>query len=306
MHTRLQSNVISLANAAKQPPSSAQATPLIAMSHEEVRLLLANQLQSTLVLEEILALFFKISQRLVSYQSLTFTHKAQDVVIELGAVHSYAINYTLNYQQEDLGSITFTRNKEFSEQELADFESIMCSLVFPLRNGLLYAAALKNALRDPLTGIGNRSAMQQTLQRDIHTAVRHQQPLSVLMIDIDHFKRINDKYGHSAGDYVLTQVTQHIQQQLRTTDALFRYGGEEFLAVLPNTAKQYAILVAQRILDHLTQLTIQVEQQHIKVTASIGCAILADKDTMDSLLQRSDRALYKAKNHGRNQVQVAP
>ncbi|HZJ94947.1 MAG TPA: GGDEF domain-containing protein [Thiopseudomonas sp.] len=158
----------------------------------------------------------------------------------------------------------------------------------------------------PLTGIGNRSAMQQTLQRDIHTAVRQQQLLSVLMIDIDHFKRINDRHGHSAGDHVLTQVAQHIQQQLRATDALFRYGGEEFLAVLPNTAEHYAVLVARRILDHLALLKIQSEQHNVKVTASIGCAVLAETDTVDSLLRRSDRALYKAKNNGRNQVQVAP
>lgn len=237
---------------------------------------------------------------------MTFNHKAQDIFIELGAVQNYAANYTLNYQKEDLGSLIFTRSTIFSEQELADFESILCSLVFPLRNGLLYAAALKNALRDPLTGIGNRSAMQQTLQRDIHTALRHQQPLAVLMIDIDHFKRINDKYGHSAGDHVLTQVAQHIQQQLRTTDALFRYGGEEFLAVLPNTAERYAVLVARRILDNLALLKIPIEQQNAKVTASVGCAVLAEQDTMDSLLQRSDRALYKAKDNGRNQVQTAP
>lgn len=148
--------------------------------------------------------------------------------------------------------------------------------------------------------------MQQTLQRDIHTAVRQQQLLSVLMIDIDHFKRINDRHGHSAGDHVLTQVAQHIQQQLRATDALFRYGGEEFLAVLPNTAEHYAVLVARRILDHLALLKIQSEQHNVKVTASIGCAVLAETDTVDSLLRRSDRALYRAKNNGRNQVQVAP
>ena len=262
-------------------------------------------MQSSLDITTILGLFFKSSQRLVKYSSLSFQHAAHAIKVELGSAEEHSVNYNLNYYGDFLGNIVFTRANRFSEQELGDFESIISSLIFPLRNGLLYAAALQNALKDPLTGIGNRISMQQTLQRDIDTAQRHEQALSVLMIDIDYFKRINDTYGHSAGDAVLVEVAQHIQKQLRTTDALFRYGGEEFLAVLPNTCSQHASLVAERLRESLEALEINIEGHIITVTSSTGCATLRTDDSQHSLLQRSDVALYAAKHNGRNQVQLA-
>ncbi len=306
MNTQLISNVISLEKTAQaRTADKSDMLPLIALSHEELRQLLTTQLQSSLDITTILGLFFKSSQRLVKYSSLSFQHAAHAIKVELGSAEEHSVNYNLNYYGDFLGNIVFTRANRFSEQELGDFESIISSLIFPLRNGLLYAAALQNALKDPLTGIGNRISMQQTLQRDIDTAQRHEQALSVLMIDIDYFKRINDTYGHSAGDAVLVEVAQHIQKQLRTTDALFRYGGEEFLAVLPNTCSQHAALAAERLRENLESLVINFEGQAITVTASTGCATLRNEDSQHTLLQRSDVALYAAKNNGRNQVQLA-
>ena len=306
MNTQLISNVISLEKTAQaRTADKSDMLPLIALSHEELRQLLTTQLQSSLDITTILGLFFKSSQRLVKYSSLSFQHAAHAIKVELGSAEEHSVNYNLNYYGDSLGNIVFTRANRFSEQELGDFESIISSLIFPLRNGLLYAAALQNALKDPLTGIGNRISMQQTLQRDIDTAQRHEQALSVLMIDIDYFKRINDTYGHSAGDAVLVEVAQHIQKQLRTTDALFRYGGEEFLAVLPNTCSQHASLVAERLRESLEALEINIEGHIITVTSSTGCATLRTDDSQHSLLQRSDVALYAAKHNGRNQVQLA-
>ncbi len=306
MNTQLTSNVISLDTTANaRVADKVEMLPLIALSHEELRQLLASQLQTSLDIKTILAMFFKSSQRLVEYASLNYQHAAHEIVVELGSNQTHSVNYTLNYQGEFLGHLVFTRDNRFSEQELGDFESILSSLIFPLRNALLYAAALQNALKDPLTGIGNRISMQETLQRDIDTAQRHDQALSVLMIDIDYFKQINDTYGHSAGDLVLEHVAQHIQKQLRTTDALFRYGGEEFLAVLPNTCSQHAALAAERLRENLESLVINFEGQTITVTASTGCATLRNEDSQHTLLQRSDVALYAAKNNGRNQVQLA-
>ncbi|MDY0248826.1 MAG: GGDEF domain-containing protein [Pseudomonas sp.] len=306
MNTQLISNVISLEKTAStRLADKVEMLPLIALSHEELRQLLATQLQTSLDINVILALFFKSSQRLIEYASLNYKHVAHEIVVDLGNSQEHSVNYTLNYQGDFLGDLAFTRDSPFSEQEMGDFESIISSLVFPLRNSLLYAAALKSALKDPLTGIGNRFSMQQTLQRDIDTAQRHEQALSVLMIDIDYFKRINDTYGHSAGDSVLVQVAQHIQQQLRTTDALFRFGGEEFLAVLPNTCSQHAALAAERLRESLESLVINYQEHAITVTASIGCATLRNEDSQQTLLQRSDVALYAAKHSGRNQVQLA-
>lgn len=306
MNTQLVSNVISLENiASARIAEKADMLPLIALSHEELRQLLATQLQTSLEIKTILALFFASSRRLIEYSSLNFKHSAHEISVEIGCAQEHSVNYNLNYQGDFLGNLVFTRKSPFSEQELADFESILSSLIFPLRNGLMYAAALQNALKDPLTGIGNRISMQQTLQRDIDTAQRHEQALSILMIDIDYFKRINDSYGHSAGDSVLIHVAQHIQKQLRTTDAVFRYGGEEFLAVLPNTCSEHAAMVAERLRESIEELVINYAEHAISVTASMGCATLRAEDSQQSVLLRSDVALYAAKHNGRNQVQLA-
>lgn len=307
MHTQPLSNVIHIEKKTAQRLKDTVSTqPLIALSAAEVRQQLLMQLQSSLDLRAVLTMFFNTSQRLVAYDSLIFNHAAHDAEVVLGATHSqHRIQYTLNYQSEFLGDITFTRAQRFSDLELGNLESIMSSLVLPLRNALLYSAALQNALKDPLTGTGNRNSMQATLERDIAIAHRHNHALSVLMIDIDYFKRINDIYGHNMGDMVLIKVAQTLEKQLRNTDSLFRYGGEEFLVALPNTASTEAALVAERLRESLESLLISNEQGVINVTASLGCATLNTDESLSSLLQRSDKALYAAKHNGRNQVQYA-
>lgn len=306
MNTQPTARVINIEkNISKRIDGAPEILPLITLSHAELRQLLSTQLQSSLDIKDILAMFFKTTQRLISYDSLTYKHTGHTIVAELGISKKHSVTYNLSYQGEYLGDISFTRENMFSEDELGDFESIIASLIFPLRNCLLYSATLQSALKDPLTGVGNRVSMQQTLQRDIDTAQRHEQALSVLMIDIDYFKCVNDGYGHSAGDAVLEQVAQHIQKQLRTADALFRFGGEEFLAVMPNTCSQHAGLVAERLRESLESLQTRYEEHVITVTASIGGATLRSEDTQQTLLQRSDVALYAAKNNGRNQVQLA-
>lgn len=306
MNTQPTANIINIEkNASKRIGGAAEVLPLITLTHAELRQLLSMQLQSSLDITDVLQMFFQTTQRLIAYNSLSYKHAGHSVEVELGTNKNHSVTYNLNYHGEYLGDITFTRESVFVETELGDFESIIASLIFPLRNCLLYTAALQSALKDPLTGVGNRVSMQQTLQRDIDTAQRHEQALSVLMIDIDYFKCVNDGYGHSAGDAVLEKVAQHIQKQLRTTDALFRYGGEEFLAVMPNTCSQHAGLVAERLRESLESLQIKHEKHVITVTASIGCATLRHEDTQKTLLQRSDIALYAAKNNGRNQVQLA-
>jgi diguanylate cyclase (GGDEF)-like protein len=306
MNTQPTANIINIEkNSSKCIADTVDVLPLITLSHAELRQLLSMQLQSSLDITDVLGMFFKTTQRLIAYDSLSYTHAGHALMTELGANKNHSVTYNLNYHGEYLGDITFTRDSIFVEAELGDFESIIASLIFPLRNCLLYSAALQSALKDPLTGAGNRFSMQQTLQRDIDIAQRHGQALSALMIDIDYFKCVNDGYGHSAGDAVLEQVAQHIQKQLRTADALFRYGGEEFLVVMPNTCSQHAGLVAERLRECLEQLQINYNGHVITITASVGCASLRTTDTQQTLLQRSDVALYAAKKNGRNQVQLA-
>ena len=184
-------------------------------------------------------------------------------------------------------------------------ESLIASLLYPLRNALLYRAAIQTALRDSLTGTGNRIAMDQALGREVELARRNLMPLSILMLDLDHFKRINDQYGHSHGDEALRTVAMAIKGSLRNVDMVFRFGGEEFLALLSNTSSAGAIQVGERLRHAVEDLQFTVDGQPVPLSISLGCASLAAGEGVDDLLRRADAALYAAKRDGRNRLACA-
>jgi diguanylate cyclase (GGDEF)-like protein len=259
-------------------------------------------LQTSLDVERILCLFFTELQLALPADTLSYRHSSSDVHLEIGTPATHSASYRLSYENEDLGELSLRRQRRFSEQELAQLESLLTSLLLPLRNALLYRAAIQSALRDPLTRTGNRIAMDQALQREIDVARRRQQPLSLLMLDIDHFKQINDRYGHCAGDEALKTVAHAIKNQLRNIDSVYRYGGEEFLVLLANTACADAALVAERLRLAIEQLRCEVQSAPISLSISLGCATLKPGETPDTLLDRTDRALYRAKAGGRNRL----
>jgi diguanylate cyclase (GGDEF)-like protein/PAS domain S-box-containing protein len=152
---------------------------------------------------------------------------------------------------------------------------------------------------DPLTGAGNRLKFDGELQKELIRAQRYQLPLAFMLCDIDHFKRINDTYGHYRGDVVLKRFVQIIQDSRRETDQLFRWGGEEFAILCPHTNTDDAVAFAERIRKLVEGEDFKTEQP---VTVSIGVAVFRKDDTGDSLLRRADGALYEAKRTGRNRV----
>lgn len=156
--------------------------------------------------------------------------------------------------------------------------------------------------KDPLTGSENRRAMTAILQREIARAQREGEPMSVVMIDIDHFKKINDTHGHAAGDAALIHLTQIARSVLRGNDAFVRYGGEEFLLVLAETGKAGAVFVAQRLQQALAKLPFMHLGQAITMTFSAGVSGLIEDDSEAALLRRADMALYEAKRNGRNRI----
>lgn len=158
------------------------------------------------------------------------------------------------------------------------------------------------ALSDKLTGLANRQALDIVLQRDMAEHRRTGMGVAILLLDLDHFKDINDKYGHLAGDAVLTFVAQAIRSQLRDSDMVGRWGGEEFMVILKRTDLNAATLVAEKIRQHLATAKATYAAHAIGLSCSIGVAILHDDDTADTLLTRADRGLYAAKQGGRNLV----
>jgi diguanylate cyclase (GGDEF)-like protein/putative nucleotidyltransferase with HDIG domain len=163
------------------------------------------------------------------------------------------------------------------------------------------------ASRDSLTGLPNRRAFMQTLTREAAVATRTGWPLSLMMIDLDHFKKLNDTYGHQAGDFVLQRASRRMASQLRRTDEVARYGGEEFVVILPNTRLDQAREVAEQLCSALRCDPLTFEGQSISVTASIGVSEVQEchVDDATELIRLADEALYAAKSQGRDRVVVA-
>ncbi len=157
------------------------------------------------------------------------------------------------------------------------------------------------AFNDYLTGLPNRRGIERILQDEVERARRYGRPLSVVMVDLDHLKRVNDAFGHDVGDRALQEVAQLLSRELRRTDRIGRWGGEEFIIVAPETDRKAAWVLAQRLKETLENRRFD---QVGTITASYGVASFRPDDTVQSLIKRADEALYRAKTGGRNRVEV--
>ena len=189
-----------------------------------------------------------------------------------------------------------------------DAEIAKLALVFAnqaavaIENALLFEQVQRLAVTDPLTNLNNRRYFFEVAHREMERARRYQSPLSLIMIDIDRFKEVNDTHGHLIGDIVLKHIADRLHAQLREIDVLCRYGGEEFVILLPDTTLEAAYQVAERLRQAITETSIQVEDIEVEVTTSLGVARMgAENDKIDDLVRDADQALYQAKAAGRNQ-----
>jgi diguanylate cyclase (GGDEF)-like protein len=166
----------------------------------------------------------------------------------------------------------------------------------------------RNATTDALTGLSNRHAMEETFPREVSRCLQSNQPVSLIMIDVDQFKAFNDMFGHVAGDRALTVVAHILQKQFRPRDLLVRFGGDEFAVLLPGMGVTEALAIAERVRDAVSGTTGDGEDSLIQVPVqvSMGVAELEQGETFDSLLRAADAALYRAKDAGRNAVRTSP
>ena len=158
------------------------------------------------------------------------------------------------------------------------------------------------AMHDSLTGLFNHAAFLDQLDKEILRARRQHTPLAVIMADLDHFKTINDRYGHLTGDSVLRETARRLRTSLRASDVIGRYGGEEFIVAAPGCTTGDAALLAERLRSSICDAPIEVPTGKIKVTLSLGVAAAINAST--SLLRAADEALYRAKDAGRNRVEI--
>lgn len=196
-------------------------------------------------------------------------------------------------------------------EQMTFYNGIVQAILIALGYIILTTERLQQELRaqaalDPLTGIFNRRAFFEAAAGRVAEAVRARQPVSVLAVDLDHFKRINDGYGHSVGDRVLRHFVRTARRELREQDTMARFGGEEFVALLPRVGVSEAESVAERLARRFAETPLLVDARPVEATVSVGVAELdAGGERLEGLLKRADDALYRAKCRGRNQVQRA-
>jgi diguanylate cyclase (GGDEF)-like protein len=265
---------------------------------------LLQKLQTSLDIEEIISLFSSHILDILPHEGYSFNESDLAISFQAGRQSRHNISYNLSIEEDRLGSLTFYRNWKFKEKELEKLELILGQLLYPLRNGLRYQHALECAYYDRLTGLRNRTSMELEAPRTLETALRTGSSLSIMMIDIDHFKSINDTHGHLCGDQILKQIGQIVSRTVRASDLAFRFGGEEIAIMLPNASAKGASQLAERLRTEIRSLE-YCDQPGLSVSVSIGIATLQSDDELYSLFERADQALYTAKQTGRDRVCVA-
>ena len=268
---------------------------------KQLLLELSNKLHSTLDLKNLITLFKLEITPVLNLDEIIYHEPDNNSDIEPKGRHM--LSYQLVLHKKALGEIALIRRTRFTSKEQHFVEKILVSLLSPLNNALEYHNALHAALHDQLTGVFNRFAMDNIFSREMGLAHRNYSPLSIIALDIDFFKQVNDNYGHASGDCVLKHLTYCVSQCIRNTDVIFRYGGEEFTILLNNTDLEGALQLAERIRKTVEQTPCLCNDgKEISITVSLGISTLNSQDSQDSLFERADKALYQAKKSGRNRV----
>lgn len=223
----------------------------------------------------------------------SYSQKLHKYLIPLRSSHG--ADQTMPYMQQ---SCTFGPLRDEQKEIVSVYITIQDVTDF-----VMYEQKLVQMARvDGLTGVYNRRYLDMRLKEELDRSRRHGNSFSLLILDIDHFKTINDRHGHLCGDYVLRDLARKLQQQLRTTDIIGRYGGEEFCCLLPETSLQQALIFAERCRDKIAKELFSCDGQTIRITISLGATEQQDGDTLEGIVRRADVALYEAKHGGRNLV----
>ena len=208
---------------------------------------------------------------------------------------------------ENVGILALTRPDDdpLTDVEIRFLSAIAATLSLTIRHTALVDELRESSTHDELTGLANRRLLGARLKREIDRAKRFETDLAVLMLDIDHFKQLNDRFGHPKGDAVLKDVARVLEEGVRSVDTVARAGGEEFVVVLPRTDAEAAERVADKLRSRIAAHEMAGLEGQAKVTISLGVAVLMPGETGESLLERADRALYDAKEAGRDRVRLS-
>lgn len=260
-------------------------------------------LQTLLLQDNIPALLKRVHERLqdfVAFQGISFTGMDNRIQVHEGMLSTHQIRYPLLIQKQPLGHVILSRDTPFTEGERQRLRILLHHLCFAINPILKYQEALDNARTCPLTRIPNRRAFQEELSRAVTQAVRNQNHFSLLVLDIDDFKKVNDTHGHDVGDVILTEFTARLVHLCRHADRLFRIGGEEFAFLLMDTDEEHGQYLADRIQQACLDHPIASPAGLLSITVSMGlCAWRVGTDE-HTLFKKADQAMYLAKKSGKN------
>ena len=217
----------------------------------------------------------------------------------------YFVSIPLMIEQEIVGvlNINDVGQDSFDVGDLDFILKLSEFIAMSISNAVLYEQTNKLAVTDGLTGISNRPSVEKSLQIEFERSKRYNSPLSFIILDVDHFKDVNDTYGHQKGDEILIAVASLLKKACRANDIAARYGGEEFIMVLPQSNAQGAFKIAERVREEMMKISFTGNESNFAVTVSCGVAEFnKDYESINKLITVADLALYEAKNGGRNKT----
>ncbi|MEO1751492.1 GGDEF domain-containing protein [Thiofaba sp. EF100] len=277
----------------------AMAGAQLEQRRQQAMFTLSRQLPTTLELEPLVRLFADIVHKVVPFDGLSLEMEGEDFAWAQGVEAQHHAEYGLRLNEQRLGTLTLMRRFPFGKDELEVFEDLLAFLLYPLRNALLYRYTLRLALRDPLTGVGNRLAFDEALAREIVRAGRHDGRLALMMLDMDGFKEVNDRHGHLVGDELLKHFARLVKATARGSDMLFRFGGDEFALLMPETDMDGARQLARRLREVLVVQPLLQREETIPLQSSIGVAQWLPGEGAAAFTARADAALYEDKRSRR-------
>ncbi|WP_233520610.1 GGDEF domain-containing protein [Flocculibacter collagenilyticus] len=273
-----------------------------AMQENADKTSLIELLQTTLELPRLLEIFSMEAAKITAFNGLSFLYEGTEITVRGSNKGNLIHEFPLMVEDEVIGHLIYHTSEPINAIAKMQLATLHQKLGYPLRNAITFEKVQRYALVDSLTGLGNRRYFDETQERMQQRAARNDAPYVLMLLDLDNFKQVNDRYGHQAGDVVLSQFAQALKGMVRGNDTLFRFGGDEFAILLDNCDSNTANLVAQRI--KLFSSTNEVMRMY-QVSSSIGCARWKQEDNCRTIFSRADNALYTAKTAGKDCMKIA-
>ena len=262
---------------------------------------LANQLQISLVPDNLLAIYRRVICKYLPLASLTL-HLPHQKQTPAYSTTNNALTLNLNIEGTSIGNIEYYFLQQLTLAQKKLLNKLNSQLAYPLHNAFNYQQMKKLAFQDNLTGLANRNQFEESFIKSVEYSRNHNVSFSLLILDLDGFKRVNDKYGHQTGDLVLSTFARLLVECCRGRDEVFRIGGDEFTILLNDANKKYVPQIANRIQQAVAK---EALLSQFSISSSIGSAHYLGNDNLNSLFERADLALYRAKNNGKNCFEIS-